>query len=122
MLKQFFTYNAVGLVNTFVGFGIIFMLMLMGFSPVLSNAIGYTIGAMFSFYLNSYYTFKLKNHTFSTMIKFFGVLGIAYGLNLLILQIFLSLVNAYMAQIIAGIVYTLSAFVLMKIFVFKEQG
>jgi len=119
VLKQFFTYNVVGLVNTIVGFGIIFMLMFMGFSPVLSNAIGYAIGATLSFYLNMRYTFQSKNNTLSTMVNFFVVLAIVYGMNLLVLQFLLPLINPYLAQIIAGIVYTLGAFFLMKIFVFK---
>ncbi len=53
MVKEFLKYNLVGVINTLVGFGIIFILMFLGLSPILSNAIGYLIGSSISFILNS---------------------------------------------------------------------
>ena len=48
-ILEFLTYNLVGIVNTFVGFSIIFTLMFMGMSAVDSNIIGYAIGAIVSY-------------------------------------------------------------------------
>ncbi|NPA60755.1 MAG: GtrA family protein, partial [Epsilonproteobacteria bacterium] len=41
MIREFIKYNLVGVINTLVGFGIIFILMFLGVNPILSNAIGY---------------------------------------------------------------------------------
>lgn len=122
MLLQFIKYNLVGIVNTFTGFSIIFFLMFIGFTPVVSNLIGYAIGSVVSFYLNSRYTFNNKQKSVSQIIKFFMVLLFSYLLNLLVLQFLLGFINSYIAQLCSAIVYTLSSFVLMKFIVFKEKA
>jgi len=119
IMRQFLRYNAVGIANTFVGIGIIFTLMIIGFSPTKSNLIGYLIGAILSYYLNSHYTFK-KKRTLILALKFFIVLAIAYTLNYFTLQYTLVTLNPYIAQLSSATVYTLSSFALMKVFVFKD--
>ena len=109
----------IGIVNTLVGFSIIFSLMFFGVSATWSNVIGYAIGAIFSYFLNKKYTFKSKENNPSQAIKFFTVLLISYGLNFITLQGLLSSTNPYLAQLISAIVYTLSSFLLAKFFVFK---
>lgn len=120
MFSQFIKYNLVGIANTLVGFGIILFLMSRGISPILSNAIGYVIGAFLSYYLNSRYTFYFKNKSLKHAMKFFIVLLLAYGLNLMTLYYLLSSVNPYLAQSGAALVYTLSAFIFMKLLVFRD--
>jgi len=120
VLNQFLKYNIVGIVNTLVGFIIIIVLMFAGLSPEVSNAIGYGIGAILSYYLNSKYTFESKSKDKKIILKFFLVLAIAYALNFLTLQSLLPLINPYFSQVISAIVYTLSSFFLMKFFVFRE--
>jgi len=110
----------VGVVNTFIGFSIIFGLMYFGFSATMSNIVGYTIGALISYILNSKYTFTSSTNDKESMIKFFMVLGIAYILNFITLQWLLRWVNPYVAQMLAAVVYTVSSFVLAKYFAFKE--
>lgn len=118
MLLQFFRYNLVGVVNTLLGFSIVFGLMFLGLSPLVSNAIGYGVGAMFSYILNGKYTFKSTASHGKIIFKFFGVLAVAYSLNILILQTLLPSTNPYLAQLISGVVYTLSSFLMMRFFVF----
>jgi len=108
----------VGIVNTVLGFSIVVMLMLVGFSPMLSNAIGYGAGAILSYYLNSKYTFDTQKHHLGQAMKFFIVLLFAYFLNYFTLQWTLEFLNPYIAQLIAAVVYTLSAFFMMKKFIF----
>ena len=121
MLKQFITYNAVGIVNTVVGFGLILFLMLLGVSPVLSNIVGYGVGAILSYYLNSKYTFDMKARSANQGVKFFAILFLAYGLNMLTLQWMLDSINPYIAQGMAAFVYSLSAFLMAKFFIFKNH-
>ena len=117
---QFLTYNMVGIVNTLFGFSIIFSLMFFGLSPMLSNFIGYFFGSIFSYILNNKYTFKSKEKNAKEALKFFMVLALSYGLNFMTLQLLLPHLNAYTAQLISAVVYTLSSFILAKFFVFKD--
>lgn len=120
MLLQFFKYNFVGVVNTLVGITIIFVFMYMGFSATQSNMVGYTIGAVVSYILNSKYTFSSSANHIGVMMKFFMVLALAYILNFITLQWLLTHINAYLAQLASAVVYTLSSFLLVRYFVFKE--
>ena len=118
---EFLKYNLVGIANTLVGFSIVFSLMFFGVHAVESNMIGYAIGAVLSFYLNSRYTFK-ANFSRVLALKFFAVLGVSYLLNFLVLKWLLSIeVDPYVAQLFSAVVYTFSSFVFMKVFVFKSS-
>jgi len=121
MVKEFLKYNLVGVINTLVGFGIIFILMFLGLSPILSNAIGYLIGSSISFILNSKYTFKQQNLSREVTIYFFLTLLLSYFLNYITLNYALNYFNPYIAQIISGGVYTISSFLIMKFFVFGDN-
>ena len=109
-----------GFINTVVGFGLIMLLMYMGVDAVLSNAIGYGLGAILSYFLNKHYTFTYKNHSMWVAIKFFGVLGVAYLLNYMVLMTLLATINPYIAQAFSAVVYTMSAFIMMKLLVFRN--
>jgi len=110
----------VGIVNTLFGFSLIFTLMFVGLSATLSNAIGYFLGAILSYYLNKKYTFKSTTPSKMEALKFFSVLLVSYIINFITLQWLLTFTNPYYAQLISAIVYTLSAFILAKFFVFKD--
>jgi putative flippase GtrA len=117
---QFVTYNIVGIANTLVGFSIIFLLMFAGVGATLSNAIGYAIGSVLSYYLNKKYTFKSTSDSKMQAVKFFMVLGVSYLFNFLTLQWLLGMLNPYIAQLFSAVVYTLSSFLLAKFIVFKD--
>jgi len=118
---QFVKYNLVGIVNTLVGISIIFILMATGVSATTSNIIGYTIGMFISYSLNSQYTFGTKANSKMVMAKFFMVLAFAYILNFITLHWLLTFINPYISQLGSAAVYTLSSFVLMKVFIFKDR-
>jgi len=121
-LIQFLTFNLVGIVNTLFGFSIIFTLMFLGMSALASNFIGYFLGAILSYTLNKKYTFKSDTKDKTEALKFFTVLLISYLINLMTLQWLLTFLNPYSAQFISAIVYTLSSFILVKLFVFSEKN
>lgn len=118
---QFLTYNLVGIVNTLFGFSIVFSLMFFGISATQSNAIGYFFGAILSYFLNRKYTFKSNHNSKLQAFKFFMVLFISYFLNFMTLQLLLPQMNAYYAQLLSAIVYTLASFILAKFFVFTNS-
>ena len=121
MFKEFLRYNLVGIINTVIGFGIIILLMSVGVDALKSNAIGYGVGAVLSYILNSKYTFKDTEYKSRKIVIFFLILTVAYGLNYIVLQSLLPLLNPYLAQVFAAIMYTVSAFVLMKFLVFSTK-
>lgn len=123
-MRKFFLYCLVGVLNTFVGFGIIFALTFLGILPELANFLGYCMGIICSFFLNNKITFAKNNVKKSQgLLKFSFSMGVAYLLNLLVL--FLSYrffgLNVYFSQILAGVSYTLCGFVLSKSFVWRED-
>ncbi|WP_233705091.1 GtrA family protein [Helicobacter canadensis] len=114
-------YCIIGSINTIIGFGIIFFLMAFGVFAEMANFIGYCMGIIISFMLNSQFTFKAKhNYAF---LRFCLAMGVSYLLNLLTLMFCyrILLLNPYLSQIFAGIIYTGSGFLFSKYFVFKEQ-
>ena len=121
MFKEFLHYSLVGIVNTITGFGIIVLLMYCGLDAIKSNEVGYGVGAIISYLLNRKYTFNDANHTITKILKFFIVLSIAYSLNYFVLNYFLARISPYYAQMISAATYTVSAFILMKLFVFKDR-
>lgn len=119
--SSFIKYLLVGILNTIVGFGSIFILMFAGVGAYISNMLGYAFGIVFSYFMNKNFTFKSKNKSNIHFIKFVLAMLIAYGLNLLSLYLALNLIiNPYIAQCLAGVVYTISGYLLSRFFVFKR--
>jgi len=119
VLLQFVKYNLVGIVNTVTGFSIILVCMYFGLTATTSNLIGYAIGSIISYLLNSKYTFQTKTTTKTVIVKFFAVLIIAYLLNYFSLQWLLHFLNPYLSQLISAVIYTISSFLMMRFFVFS---
>ena len=115
-------YLLVGIINTIVGYGIIFFLMFVGVSPEISNIVGYAVGISVSYVLNKIYTFQSKAHPKKEFPKFVLSLLASYTLNFLtlVLCIHILKINPYISQIISGAVYTISGFVFLKYFAFKS--
>lgn len=118
--EKLIKYLMVGILNTIVGFGIIFGLMLLGVSPEISNISGYAVGIIFSYFMNKFFTFKSKTKNKIEFIKFIISMLIAYILNFTTLKICLNLgINPYICQILSNIIYTASGFLISKFWVFK---
>lgn len=75
-MKKFFDpsmlrFLLVGVVNTLVGAGIMFLLYnLAGCSYWLSSAANYIVGGVVSYFLNKYYTFKNTERSWRQVIRF----------------------------------------------------
>jgi len=121
LLKHFLRYNLVGIINTLFGFTLIFLLMALGMDAKLSNLLGYMMGAILSYLLNSRYTFQ-TTPSLKDALKFFTILAVSYIINFLTLLTLLGQeMNPYIAQLVSGVVYTLSSFLLARRFVFGES-
>ena len=118
---QFARFLTVGLANSALGYAIIFGGMgIMNWSPEMSNIIGYSVGGLVSFGLNRSYTFRAKDGQLALQAtRFLLAFGISFAMNFATLYLLLKhLMNGYLAQIIAGVVYVAVSFLLNKFFVF----
>lgn len=111
----------VGLVNTFVGLGCIYIAMYffdMGIES--SNLVGYIIGITVSFTLNKKWTFKNRDRILISLIKYLMVIAIAYVSNLqtVIYCIEHFHITPYYAQSLGVIPYAIIGYLGCKFFAF----
>ncbi|MEJ5364639.1 MAG: GtrA family protein [Desulfosoma sp.] len=111
-IPSFNRYVLVGLVNSVVGYGVIFGLLSLGANPYLSNASGYAVGITVSYILNKRFSFRSRKPDRTAFPLFVASLAVAYLANLAVLFALLrwGAVNPYLAQLLAGGVYTLVGF------------
>jgi putative flippase GtrA len=119
---KFLKYNLVGIFNTLLTLTIIYILQqIYSVNSFLSNFIGYILGIILSFTLNSIWTFKKTDDKLVRGLKFLFVFFIAYGVNILMLGIFLDLfenLNKFIPHIFAAVFYSIVGFLLNKNYVF----
>ena len=122
-MNQFSIFILVGVVNTALGYSVIFgCLYLAGMSPEFSNIIGYLIGLVASYFLHRNYTFRSKRQRKAEFFNFIVVFLIAYTANLATLIILVRALEAHagLSQIIAGAVYVAASYLLNKNYVFRQ--
>jgi putative flippase GtrA len=122
-MRQFAKYLLVGVLNTGLGYAIIFLCMYgIGLSAVLSNVIGYGIGMSISYTLNRGYTFRGTRTDKATVLRFFVVSAIAYlaNLGMLLFLIRIAGVHEGLSQLVAGAVYVVTSFLVNKYYVFQN--
>lgn len=124
LLKYFLRFATVGVVNTLVGYAVIFLCMY-GFdlSAIASNIIGYGVGLTTSFTLNRAYTFRSTAALGPQVFRFLVFFSLAYLVNLGVLIAlirYLSLGNG-VAQVLAGAAYSIVFFLLSNYFVFLDH-
>lgn len=120
-MKLFRRFFLSGLFNAFIGYSVIFLLIYLGYEHNISNFFGYLSGTIVSYFMSTLYVFEDKLSKYN-MRKFIITIVLAYMLNLFVLNylIYISF-NSYLSQILSGIVFTISNFILQKNFVYKEQ-
>lgn len=122
-MKQLIRFIAVGVVNTGIGYGIIFGCMYwLGLSPELSNVTGYMIGLVASYLLHRSFTFRSKQRKRTEFFNFVAVFLIAYSANLVMLIVLVRAmqVHAGLSQVISGAIYVTASYLLNKYYVFRS--
>jgi putative flippase GtrA len=123
-LTQLIKFALVGVMNTLISLGIIYLLMnLFHMDYRVSNVIGYLAGLINSFIWNRNWTFKSQGHPVKEITLFILVFGISYGLQFLFLNFLVQIIelNPNLAQPTAMIVYTLINFILNKTITFQNK-
>ena len=77
--KTFWKFILVGLINTFVGTAVMFgCYNLLNCSYWFSSAANYVIGSIVSYFLNKYFTFKVKERSWKTVVRFVINIAVCY--------------------------------------------
>lgn len=124
-MNQFARFILVGILNTSLGYAIIFASMyLLHFSAIVSNVIGYLLGLTISYSLNRRFTFKSSAQSGPELAKFLFVFITSYLLNLAVLILLLRHTELHegISQIIAGVAYIAASFSLNKHYVFRAPS
>lgn len=132
-ISQFLKFMVVGIINFIVDFGVFKILSsAVGLPVVLSNIISYTCGVLNSFFINRYWTFKIRHKFVSVhFAKFVFVNLISLGVNTLAVWVLVDLYgftsglfgieNLY-AKLIATVFSFTVNFAGNKFLVFKEDN
>jgi putative flippase GtrA len=115
-------FLAVGVLNTFVGLGTIYLCkFLLGTGDVISNVIGYAVGLTNSFAWNRRWTFAHSGAVLPAAARFVIVFLIAYFLNLatVMAAIRIFAVNSYLAHAIGIAPYTAFFYLGSRWFAFR---
>jgi len=118
--NQVVRYCAVGTANTTVTAIAILAMTAFGFGLYSANIIGYMIGILLSFALNTYFTFSTKP-SIRILVKFLICCLTSYIINLIAMKSsqYLGLTDKYAIQIIGMFFYTASGFLTNKLWVMK---
>lgn len=79
---RFAAYSVAGVANAIVGVSTILIAGVLGASAVLANVLGYGLGLIVSFTLNSRITFRGRKIDWATVLRFLAGFAIAFGVNI----------------------------------------
>lgn len=122
----FVRFALVGVANTAVGMGVIFIAWyFFGFSDLAANLLGYAIGFVCSYGLNRLWTFSDRGPVRRSLWRFALVCAVAYAVNLLVLFSMRSLMGpaSFLPHVAGSIAYTIVGYLGSRFFAFdKTQG
>jgi putative flippase GtrA len=114
-------YAGSGVINTIIGFLVIFSSMALGCSPLLSNVAGYAVGFILGFVFSKKFVFRSNGHLVTEGVRYLLVFIVSFLLNLLVLHWTLFYMNAVVSQLVAAATYTFLMYTLTRLFVFKAK-
>lgn len=117
-------YMSGGVINTVVGFIVIFSAMALGFSPMVSNIAGYAVGFILGFVISKKFVFRSEGHLVIESFRYLEVFIVSFLLNLLVLSLAINYFNIHVmvSQVVAAISYTLLMYTLTRFFVFRAAS
>lgn len=137
---HFIKYNLIGLINTGLTLGVVFVLHQLWGMPVFwANLLGYVIGGVNSYILNRIWNFKSQNRKREEVLRFVVVFGVSYALNVAVLESSLWLFThwtpifawvawwehwfevGFQAHVVANVAYVVASYGLYRYWVFREQ-
>jgi putative flippase GtrA len=118
--SQAVRYCLVGGMNTVVTASVILALTAFGVGLYSANFSGYVVGILFSFILNTIFTFSSKL-SISKLLKFLACCGVCYVINIFAMKITIiaGVENLYLVQLTGMFFYTAAGFIINKLWVMK---
>lgn len=115
-------YAGSGVVNTLVGFSIIFLMMGAGVSPLVSNIAGYSVGFVLGFVVSKKIVFRSNGSFIWESVRYLVAFLLAFALNLIVLHVLLTWTELppVFLQVVAAICYTTLMYCLTRYFVFSR--
>jgi putative flippase GtrA len=117
-------FGLTGLLNTAVGLGTIFALKwFLGLGDTLANLIGYGVGLVVSYVVNSRWTFQYRESLLPVLPQYALVVLIAYLTNLACVHFCIQQLHldSYLAQTIGVIPYAGVTYTLLRLSVFNNR-
>jgi putative flippase GtrA len=114
-----------GMLNTAVGLGTIFALKwLLGMGDTHANLLGYSVGLVVSYVVNSRWTFRYRESLLPVLPQYALVVLVAYLANLACVHLSIRQLhlNSYLAQTLGVIPYAGLSYVLLRWFVFGKSA
>ena len=120
MDTKFLGYSLVGVLNTGITLGIMFLLMSLNVNYLISNSIGYVVGAINSFFFNKRFVFKSKSVRIDQFLKFIFMMLACYFIQYAFLFFFVEFlrISEYLSQVLANGLYSILFYVSCKYIVF----
>lgn len=116
-------FGVVGVANTLTGLLVIYAAKwLGGLGDVPANLLGYTVGVLLSFTLNSRWSFGYRGRILPAFVRFLAVLGVAYLANLAVVLACLRALrlDSYLAQAAGVVPYTVLFYLGSRLLAFRE--
>lgn len=113
----------VGGINTFVGYSVFVICILIGFHYAIAQIISTIIGVTNSYFWNKYFTFQQKRKSKSEVVRFISVYAVSYVINLSLLYIMIDrlAISEYLAGLLGLAVTTLISYFGHNKFSFKGE-
>lgn len=122
IIRELFLYGIIGGISATLDSLFFAFLDNLKINIYIANLISINIGITVSFFLNTYFNFKLKNNLIKRAISFFSVGYIGMLLSMLILYIGTNLINikAIFVKLFSVIIVAMFQFILNKIITYRE--
>lgn len=116
-------FSLVGVANSAVGIGVIVIASLAGAGPILANVLGYGVGLLVSFTLNSRVTFHARAVERYTVIRFLCAFAAAFAVNLAAVRLAERLLDNHrlLASLAGTPLYIVTFYLLCEYWVFRAR-
>lgn len=124
IIKEMFLYGVIGVMSAGIDFGIFVFLKSFYIPNVfIANFISINIGMVFSFFMNSFFNFKMTDKLLKRAIKFFAVAYFGMMLSMMILFLGNKVLkfDSLLVKLVSIAIVAMVQFVLNKVATFKDK-
>jgi putative flippase GtrA len=124
-INGLFRFVLAGLINSVIGYSV-FLLSFYGLNLAgyISNILAYGLGLIVSLFQMRTWVFPSSENFFSYAVKFLGIFGVSYLLNLTVFVVIVSFTQIVpaLAQLVAMAVYSSSFFLFSRTFLHQSES